>query len=287
MRAMVLAAGLGTRLRPLTDNLPKALVEIDGRTLLEITLERLRRFGVREAIVNLHHLADMVERHIEARGGFGMRIEISREPDLLDTGGGLRKAAWFFLEDPDRLDEPFILHNVDVISSIDLERMRQFHVEQQALATLAVLDRPSSRPLVFDEEGLLLGHRVGDTAHVVRDRRGAEELEFTGIHIVTPRLLPLLDRVAPATGIRRFPIIPAYLELAASGRRILAFRADRYSWRDVGSSESLARARAEWPEDRSEGQTPRSVPEHADRPQRQRRHVGDQQDRREKDEDIR
>ena len=120
MKAMILAAGLGTRLRPLTDDRPKALVEIAGRTLLEITLSRLRSFGVREVIINVHHFADMILEYLKANDNFGMRIEVSREEVLLDTGGGLKKAAYFFLEDSSRLEEPFILHNVDVISTIDL-----------------------------------------------------------------------------------------------------------------------------------------------------------------------
>ena len=145
MKAMVLAAGLGTRLRPLTDERPKALVEINGRTLLEIALARLREFGVREVIVNVHHFADMVVEYLAAKQNFGMRIEVSREDVLLDTGGGLKKAAWFFLEDGS--EESFLLHNVDVVSDIDLGRMLDFHRSQQALATLAVQERPSSRQL--------------------------------------------------------------------------------------------------------------------------------------------
>ena len=129
MKAMILAAGLGTRLRPLTNDRPKALVEVAGRTLLEITLARLRAFGVREVIVNAHHFADMILDYLEANSNFGMRIEISREEVLLDTGGGLKKAAWFFLEEK-RATSPFILHNVDVISTIDLGRMMRFHLEQ-------------------------------------------------------------------------------------------------------------------------------------------------------------
>lgn len=244
MRAMVLAAGLGTRLRPLTDTRPKALVEVGGRSLLEITLDRLRDFGVDEVIVNVHHLADMVIAHIEANQGFGLHVEISREEVLLDTGGGLRKAAWFFLRDEDRLDEPFILHNVDVISSIDLEAMTRRHLEQRALATLAVLERPSRRPLLFDEEGLLSGHRVGDAVNRVRETERTLEREFTGIHVLSPRLLPLLDTVVGADSEDRpFSIIPAYLEMARTGQRIVAFPADAWSWRDVGNHESLARAR--------------------------------------------
>ena len=115
MKAMILAAGLGTRLRPLTDTRPKALVEINGRTLLEITLTRLRTFGVTEAIINVHHFADQVIDYLKSHKNFGMRIEISREEVLLDTGGGLKKAAGFFLENSTGLDEPFLLHNVDVM----------------------------------------------------------------------------------------------------------------------------------------------------------------------------
>ena len=123
MKAMILAAGLGTRLKPLTDTRPKALVELSGRTLLEITLTRLRTFGITEAIINVHHFADQILAYLESHKNFGMRIEISPEEVLLDTGGGLKKAAWFFQEDPSRQDEPFLLHNVDVISTIDLARM--------------------------------------------------------------------------------------------------------------------------------------------------------------------
>ena len=140
MRAMILAAGLGTRLRPLTDDRPKALVEVAGHTLLEITLRRLREFGIREVIVNVHHFADMVVDYLRKNDNFGMRIEISREEELLDTGGGLKKAAWFFQEGSSGNDEPFLLHNVDVISTIDLSRMVKSHRSSRALATLAVQD---------------------------------------------------------------------------------------------------------------------------------------------------
>jgi len=161
MKAMILAAGLGTRLRPLTDDRPKALVEVAGRTLLEITLRRLQQFGVREVIVNLHHHADMVVDYLKKNGNFGMRIEISREEVLLDTGGGLKKAAAFFLENSGDADRPFLLHNVDVLSAIDLHRMLLFHRENQALATLAVQQRETSRYLLFDEHGQLCGRRAG------------------------------------------------------------------------------------------------------------------------------
>src|SRR3984957_747759 len=123
---MILAAGLGTRLRPLTNDRPKALVDVGGRTMLEITLSRLRAFGIRDVIINVHYFAGMIVEYLKKKDNFGMRIEISREDVLLDTGGGLKKAAHFFLEDQRDVATPFVLHNVDVISTIDLSRMAEF-----------------------------------------------------------------------------------------------------------------------------------------------------------------
>jgi len=242
MKAMVLAAGLGTRLRPLTDDRPKALVEVAGRTLLEITLIRLRTFGVREVIVNVLHFADMVVEFLKARDNFGMRIEISREDTLLDTGGGLKKAAHFFLEDPEFRDEPFILHNVDVISTIDLLRMVRTHRANQALATLAVQNRETSRYLLFDDEIQLCGRRLGleGKAEVVRQAEFLQALAFSGIHIISPRLLPMITETGA------FSIIDVYLRLAAQGQNILGFRADEYDWRDLGKPEQVIEAAAEW-----------------------------------------
>src|SRR5215470_12800387 len=132
---MILAAGLGTRLRPLTNDRPKALVEINGKTLLQITLAKLQSVGVSEVIVNVHHFSQMVVDYLKAHGNFGMRIALSYEEVLLDTGGGLKNAAWFFQEtDADR-DESFLLYNVDVLSNIDLLQMLQAHAATGALAT--------------------------------------------------------------------------------------------------------------------------------------------------------
>ena len=286
MKAMVLAAGLGTRLRPLTDNRPKALVEVGGRALLEITLSRLRTLGISEVIVNVHHFADMVIDYLKSKRNLGMRIEVSREDVLLDTGGGLKKAAWLFLEDPSRLDEPFLLHNVDVISTIDFHRMLQVHTESHALATLAVQARQSSRLLLFNNQLQLRGRRAGGTANpgcatqitatqkqfvskhenpqiapdsassraglpvtenvqnstgslpeVSQDSsRSLNALAFCGIHIISPRLLPMIAEEGT------FSIIPTYLRLSAQGRNILAFRADDYYWRDLGRPADLAEA---------------------------------------------
>ncbi|HYL65367.1 MAG TPA: nucleotidyltransferase family protein [Candidatus Methylomirabilis sp.] len=278
MKAMILAAGLGTRLRPLTNDRPKALVEINGRTLLEITIERLKNFGVCELIVNVHHFAEMVVAFLKSKSNFGLRIEVSREDDLLlDTGGGLKKASWFFLENSSALDEPFLLHNVDVISSIDFSRMLQFHNEHHALATLAVQVRESSRQLLFNQDLQLCGRRINNQETLIpaqqnetvpsrqhatnpqksvissearnpsspsscsdsplAARHSPLPLAFSGIHIVSTRLFPLLTEATPV-----FSIIDSYLRLASQGHKILAFRADSYYWRDLGRPEDLAQA---------------------------------------------
>jgi NDP-sugar pyrophosphorylase family protein len=239
MKAMVLAAGLGTRLRPLTNDRPKALVEVGGRTLLEITLARLHDFGIRDVIINVHHYADMVIDRLKAAGNFGMSIEFSREEILLDTGGGLKKAAWFLSGNSSpQEEEPFILHNVDVISNINLQQMVEVHKENQALATLAVQERKSSRYLLFDEQGRLCGRRLvkEEKTEVIRPAQQMTELAFSGIHVISPRIFSLLTE----EGI--FSIVPAYLRLAAQGEKIMAFRADEYYWRDLGKPENIRQA---------------------------------------------
>jgi NDP-sugar pyrophosphorylase family protein len=237
MKAMILAAGLGTRLRPLTDNRPKALVEVGGRTLLEITVSRLRECGVREVIINVHHFADMVVDYLKANNNFGMRVEVSREEGLLDTGGGLKKAAHFFLDKPSRIDEPFILHNVDVISTIDLQRMMQFHRERGALASLAVQERETSRYLLFDEELRLCGRRAGrdGEADPVRPAAQVRALGFSGVHVISPRIFSRMTEDGA------FSIIDCYLRLAAQEEKIIAFPADEYYWLDLGRPENVAR----------------------------------------------
>ena len=226
MKAMILAAGLGTRLRPLTDDRPKALVEIGGRTLLEITLRRLSSCGIRDVIINVFHFADQIIGYMNDNHSFGMRIEISREEILLDTGGGLKRAAWFFRDD----SEQFIVHNVDVISTIDLNQMTQFHRENQALATLAVQGRKTSRPLVFDEKGIFRGRLKEPVPN------GSEGFAFSGVHVISPQLLGMMCEEGP------FSIIDAYIRLASQGQKIQAFRADEYYWRDLGKPENIVQA---------------------------------------------
>jgi mannose-1-phosphate guanylyltransferase len=229
---MILAAGLGTRLRPLTDHRPKALVEIAGQTLLEITLRRLREFGIGEVIINIHHFADMMIDYLHKNDNFGMRIEISREDQLLDTGGGLKKAAWFFLEDG--TNDPFLVHNVDVVSTIDLQRMLQFHRDKNALATLAVQNRETSRLLMFDQNGELRGRGTRQEASARTPPMQA--LAFSGVHVISPRLLSMMVEQGD------FSIVETYVRLAAQGEKVLAFCADDYYWRDLGKAENIDQA---------------------------------------------
>jgi NDP-sugar pyrophosphorylase family protein len=240
MKAMILAAGLGTRLRPLTDDRPKALVEVGGRTLLEITLSRLRKFGVGEVIINVHHFADMVIDYLTANNNFGMRVEVSREDVLLDTGGGLKKAASFleYSGGHSAKDAPFILHNVDVISTIDLGRMVQLHADNHALATLAVQERETSRYLLFDERRQLCGRRSArdQAPELVRSAQQFQAWAFSGVHIISPRIFSMMTEEGA------FSIIDSYLRLAAQNEKILAFRADEYYWRDLGRPENITKA---------------------------------------------
>jgi len=234
MKAMVFAAGRGTRLKPLTDTRPKALVEVGGVTLLEHTLRRLAAAGVAEVIINLHHCGEQIPAFVEKHGRFGLRhVEYSPEPELLDTGGGLKNAAWFFDD-----DRPFFLHNVDVLSEIDLGALFRFHQAHQALATLAVQCRPSSRLLLFDQEGQLCGRETGEGVQWAKaPLPGAERLAFTGIHVIDPAIFPGMIE----TGI--FPIMQTYLRLAGEGEKIIACRVDGKYWQDIGSVEKLEQAR--------------------------------------------
>lgn len=231
MKAMVFAAGLGTRLRPLTDTRPKALVEISGVPLLEIVLKRLRATGVSEVVINLHHFGDQIERFLRANDHFGLTVHVSREPELLDTGGGLKQASRWLNGPP---DESILVHNVDVLSDIDLKQLVAAHRTSGALATLAVQPRETSRPLLFDDDGWLCGRITSEGPRVTREPRGAlTPLGFAGIHAIACSLFPLLTETGA------FSIVESYLRLASAGRPIRAFRADGFRWRDAGRPSDL------------------------------------------------
>lgn len=237
MKAMILAAGVGSRLRPLTDSCPKALIDINGVPMLEIVLRRLINAGCREVVVNVFHLADMIVAFLQRRNNFGIRIEIAREPTLLDTGGGLKNVASFFDD-----GQPFFLHNVDVLSDVDLNRLYHRHREQQALATLAVQARQTSRYFLFDENDLLCGwEALGENKKTLSRPPAGKltRLAFNGIHVISPQIFSKMSETGT------FSINQTYLRLAGAGEKIMAFHMDEYYWRDIGRLEKLEEIRRE------------------------------------------
>lgn len=232
---MLFAAGLGTRLRPLTDHTPKALVEVGGVPILERVARRVIAAGADRLIVNTHHLGEQVERYVEERGGWGVEVLFSPEEGApLETGGGLLRAEPLF-----RKDAPFFLHNADVLTDLPLEEMYAAHRESGALATLAVMERPSARHFLFDRRGLL--GRTDERNGLDLRARPAEgpprKLAFAGVHVVSPEIFSrITERGA-------FSIVDPYLRLAGEGERILPFRADGHLWLDIGRPEQLEAAR--------------------------------------------
>jgi len=231
---MILAAGLGTRLKPLTDKIPKALVPVNHKPLLEHLINHLKNAGITEIIINVHHFPEQISSFIKAHDYFNMRIELSPEEDLLDTGGGLKKAQWFFDD-----GKPFLLHNVDVVSNLDLVQILNFHNQKNGVATLAVRTRTSSRYLLFDHKDKLVGWE-----DVNRQEKKIikpyiphpQSLSFMGIHIISPEIFSrsLLSG--------KFSIIDAYLDLAAKKESIYAFHSDMFFWLDLGKLQNLPAA---------------------------------------------
>lgn len=236
MEAMILAAGIGERLRPLTAKTPKALVEVAGVPMLERVARRLIDAGADRLIINVHHHADQIEEYVRQRGSFGVETRFSREEiEPLETGGGLLAAARLF-----ERRHPFLLHNVDVISDIDLAAMYGAHAGRRPLATLAVNRRDTTRPLLVDESGFLglanlkTGWRAEARATVGR----AEEIGFAGIHVLSPEIFELINERG------RFSIMELYLRLAGEGHAIETFDMSDALWLEVGDPTRLAKADA-------------------------------------------
>lgn len=231
---VILAAGLGTRLRPFTDRAPKALLEVGGVAMLERVARRLVAAGADRLVVNLHPFPEQVRAFVAARGSFGTEVLFSEEREgPLETGGAILKAR-----DLLRRDGPFVVHNVDVLTDLPIEDLLRRHRATRPLATLAVAERASSRALLFDEAGLL--GRVDRTRGIdlrVRAPRGeVTSLAFAGIHAVDPSFL---DRIEERGA---FSVLVPYLRLAAEGASILPYRADAWRWCDVGRSADLTAA---------------------------------------------
>lgn len=233
MKAMILAAGLGSRLKPWTDHHPKALAVVNGKTLLQRNMEYLQKHGIQEVIVNVHHFADQIIQTIEEYKGWGSMVTISDETDaVLETGGGLQKAAWYFAGETD-----FVVMNVDILTDMDLSGMREQHTKTKPLATLAVSDRKTSRYFLFDDGGILSGWRNIKTGEEKMARKGSPLFQkaFSGIHIINNSIFGLITQKG------KFSMVDVYLELA---KQSIISSYDHTGSRliDVGKPESLVQA---------------------------------------------
>ncbi len=234
MKAMILAAGLGTRLKPFTNNHPKALAEVNGKSLLQRNVEYLKSFGITEIMINVHHFASQIIESISNNSGWGTKIIISDETDEpLETGGGLKKAAWFFQDS----DEPFILLNADILTDLDLEKLLEYHKLNKALATLAVSNRDTSRYFLFDENNLLSGWENIKTNQkiITRPNSNLTRKAFSGLHIISPEIFKHITQ----TG--KFSMVDVYLELSKT-YIIKGFDQGNCKFLDVGKPESIAQA---------------------------------------------
>jgi NDP-sugar pyrophosphorylase family protein len=233
MRAMIFAAGLGTRLFPLTLDRPKALVKIAGKTLLEMAIEKVSQAGYHELVINVHHFADQIIQFLSQNNNFGLNITVSDERgQLLDTGGGILKAAPFL-----KGEDPFLVYNVDVLSNIDLQLLKKYHAQTGGLATLVVRDRSTARYLVFDDQMQLSGWRnikTGDEI-VSRNMQNCCLLAFSGIQLIEPAIFKLI------TETETFPLIPLYLRLAKE-HRIMGYKDPSSLWMDLGKPSQIKEA---------------------------------------------
>ncbi len=233
MKAMILSAGMGTRLYPLTKQIPKALIPLHGIPLLEIVIQRLKEFGFNQLIVNIHHHGQQIIDFLGERDNFGLTITVSDERDrLLDTGGALKKARTLLGD-----EEPVLIHNVDVISSIDLAAVMKHHDQSGALVTLCVQDRSSSRYFRFSSDDRLCGwtnRKTGEEKWVRRGMVPVKQRAFSGIHVIGPHFFEM------ASSCRCFPedtdvfsVVDVYLCLAATGK-IMGYDHTGDAWTDIG-----------------------------------------------------
>jgi NDP-sugar pyrophosphorylase family protein len=231
MQAMILAAGLGTRLKPITEELPKALVEVNGKTLLEIAIRNLIENDFRRIVINVHHFADKVKEFL-GNNTFAADIFISDESDLLlDTGGGIKHAKKFFD------NSPILIHNVDIISNLNLKEFYQYHISDDSVASLVVSNRKSNRYLLFNEADILCGWQdvYKDEKIIVREDSKLNQLAFNGIHILNPHLIDSFPDE------KVFSVIKAYLKIAGT-EDIHAYVSNDIKWIDVGKVDSLEKA---------------------------------------------
>ncbi len=237
MKAMILAAGHGTRLGELTRHKPKALIEVNGQPMLEILIRKLIREGIREIVINVHHEAGQIMQFLSDNKNFGINIHISEEiGELLDTGGGISNAREFLMD-----SEPFLVHNVDIISQVDIQKFREYHEASGKLANLVVRKRETSRYLLYDDTGMLCGweNRTSREKRIVRPFEGELiPLAFSGIHMISPEIFRYLPEK------RHFSVIQAYLDLAAV-HEIGYYMDESDGWFDLGNIGQIEQA-ASW-----------------------------------------
>ncbi|MBC8183622.1 nucleotidyltransferase family protein [candidate division KSB1 bacterium] len=237
MKAMILAAGYGTRLKPLTDKTPKALIKINQTPLLELVIKKLIAADVSEIIINIHHHAEQIISFIKEKRNFGIRIEFSKEAEILGTGGGLKQAAHFFDD-----GKPFFLHNVDILSTINLPDMYQYHLERNSLVTLALKKRETKRFFIIDDKNFICGHAdiSKKVTRIKRTPQGKTDLmPFCGIHVISPKIFDYLKQ----TG--QFSIVDVYLDLIANGLPVIGYLADKNYWKDIGKLDTLKEVQEE------------------------------------------
>ena len=237
---MILAAGLGTRLKPFTDKHPKALAMVNNKTILQRNIRYLASFEINTIIINIHHFADQIISFIKKNKGFGSNISFSDERDeVLETGGGIKKAAWFF----EKQNEPFVVMNVDVLTDMNLNAMISLHQTNKPLATLAVSSRKTSRYFLFNEQNILCGWKNVKTGEEKISRQSSKYIEkaFSGIHVISPEIFPLIKMEG------KFSMVDVYLELAKA-HSIQAFDHSGSRFIDVGKPESILEAAQIFPE---------------------------------------
>ena len=234
MKAMIFAAGIGSRLRPLTDEIPKALVKVDGIPMIERVLMKFMAYGITEVIINVHHHAEKIIEFLKLKDYFGLQISISDESEcLLDTGGGLWKASWFFND-----NQPFLVHNVDVLSGVHFDSMLHYHQSSTCIATLAVSDRATSRYFLFDNKMNLGGwENHKENKRIVVGSQDADLLPFafSGIQIIDPAVFKLIHKEG------KFSIVDIYLELA-SYNIIKGMKHSSNEWIDMGKLPDIEKA---------------------------------------------
>jgi MurNAc alpha-1-phosphate uridylyltransferase len=234
MKVMLLAAGLGTRLKPFTDHHPKALAVVNGKTLLQHNIEYLQQFGIYDVIVNVHHFAEQIVETIKKNNGWGSNINISDETDaILETGGGLKRAGWYFKD-----EDNFVLMNADVLTDLPLDTMITYHFKNKALATLATTSRETSRYFLFDEANILCGWKNIKTCEerIMRKTGILTPKAFSGIHVINAGIFSLMQRKE-----FKFSMVDVYLSLCAA-HRILSYDHSYSKFIDVGKPESLQQA---------------------------------------------